>query len=250
MVAGMVLLLKSVALILSAVPAFSSTLGALATGATVSMLTVTPAEAGLRTPAASLAGAVITCLPSASRLVLTEYAPAAVAAALPTLTPSDRMLTVAPAGAAPMKVGVLTLVMLSPATPESLAAASFGVDGAASGVAPVPLSATMCGPPGALSLKVRLPLAVPVAVGVNVTLTLQDAAAATLAPQVLRLMANGPEMVTLASENGALPVLLSVADCGALVVVTAWPPKVRLVGLTLATGVGVVAVTLTVATTD
>src|SRR5919199_1807824 len=196
MVAGMVLLLKSVALILSAVPAFSSTLGALATGATVSMLTVTPAEAGLRTPAASLAGAVITCLPSASRLVLTEYAPAAVAAALPTLTPSDRMLTVVPAGAAPMKVGVLTLVRLSPATPESLAAASFGVDGAATGVAPVPLSATLCGPPG------------------------------------------------------ALPVLLSVADCGALVVLTAWPPKVRLVGLTLAAGVGVVAVMLTVVATD
>ena len=44
--------------------------------------------------------------------------------------------------------------------------------------------------------------------------------------------------VTVVTDNGALPVLVSVTDCGALVVPTAWPGKVRLVGFGLATGAG------------
>ena len=50
---------------------------------------------------------------------------------------------------------------------------------------PVPLRLTVCGLFAALSVKVRVPVAAPVAVGVNVTPTVQLAPAAMLAPQVL-----------------------------------------------------------------
>lgn len=52
-------------------------------------------------------------------------------------------------------------------------------------LAPVPLRATLCGEPVALSVMVRLPFRVPVAVGVKVTEIVQLAPAATLVPQVL-----------------------------------------------------------------
>ena len=45
---------------------------------------------------------------------------------------------------------------------------------------PVPVSATLCGLPLAESLMLMLPMRVPTAVGVNVTLMVQDDPAATL----------------------------------------------------------------------
>src|SRR6266852_1451084 len=50
---------------------------------------------------------------------------------------------------------------------------------------PVPVRLTVCGLPLASSLMVMLPVRVPVAVGVKVTLMLQLAPAATALPQVL-----------------------------------------------------------------
>ncbi len=52
------------------------------------------------------------------------------------------------------------------------------------GAIPVPLRLTLCGLPAALSVIETVPVRVPVAVGVNVTLIVQLAAAATDAPQV------------------------------------------------------------------
>lgn len=49
----------------------------------------------------------------------------------------------------------------------------------------LPLRLTVCGLPGALSVNVSVPFVVPVAVGENVTPTVQVAAAAMLVPQVL-----------------------------------------------------------------
>ena len=49
---------------------------------------------------------------------------------------------------------------------------------------PVPVSGTVCGDPLALSVMVKVPVRVPVAVGVKVTLMVQFAPAATVAPQV------------------------------------------------------------------
>src|SRR5437764_7268159 len=50
---------------------------------------------------------------------------------------------------------------------------------------PVPVRGTVCGLPGALSVKESVPLRAPLLVGVKVTLTTQLAPAATVAPQVL-----------------------------------------------------------------
>ena len=50
---------------------------------------------------------------------------------------------------------------------------------------PVPVSDTLCGLPEALSVMVTEALRLPLAVGSNVTLIVQFAPAATLAPHVL-----------------------------------------------------------------
>src|SRR5882762_9349479 len=69
----------------------------------------------------------------------------------------------------------------------SACAVKVRADGAAfSTVAPpVPVSDTVCGLPEALSVMLRVPGRVPLAVGVKVTLTVQLEFAATLAPQLL-----------------------------------------------------------------
>jgi hypothetical protein len=71
-------------------------------------------------------------------------------------------------------------------------------------VLPVPLRLTVCGLFPALSVKVNVPVAAPVAVGVNVTPTLQLAPAATLVPQVLLEIPNGPLVRML--ENVSKPL--------------------------------------------
>ena len=57
---------------------------------------------------------------------------------------------------------------------------------------PFPLRLTVCGLPGAESVKVSVPVAAPVTVGVKVTPTAQLAPAAMLVPQVLLAMPKGP----------------------------------------------------------
>jgi len=59
------------------------------------------------------------------------------------------------------------------------------VDTAMTGAVPVPVSETLCGLFEALSVIVSVPVREPLAVGVNVTLTVQLELAATLAPQLL-----------------------------------------------------------------
>ena len=58
-------------------------------------------------------------------------------------------------------------------------------DSAAAGAIPLPLRATVCGLPLALSVTDRVPLRVPVAVGVKLTLILQLAPLPKLALQLL-----------------------------------------------------------------
>lgn len=69
---------------------------------------------------------------------------------------------------------------------------------------PVPLRLTVCGPPVAESVKVNVPVAAPVAVGVNVTPTLQLAPAPTLVPQLLLAIPKGP--LTTMLENVSNPL--------------------------------------------
>jgi hypothetical protein len=113
------------------------------------------------------------------------------------------------------------------------------------GLMPVPSTPTDAGLPAASCAILTLALFVPVEVGVNVTLTVQVAPAASVAPQVVvranwlasvpvRVIALAPPPV---KTRSAVPVLLMVTDCAVLVTVVRWLPKLRLVGLTPMIGV-------------
>jgi hypothetical protein len=92
------------------------------------------------------------------------------------------------------------------------------------GAVPVPLKPTTWGLPLALSVSVRLPERLPVAVGVNVTLITQLLLAATgaLVLQVVPLaaMAKSPVTAMLVKVRDAVPVLVTVSGLAALVVPT------------------------------
>ena len=88
-----------------------------------------------------------------------------------------------------------------------------------------------------MSLMVMEPVLLPATVGVNVTLMVQFASAAKLAPQVLSC-AKSPVTTMLVIIKAAVPVLLNVTACGALVVPKAWLEKVRLMADKLTTGAG------------
>ena len=87
------------------------------------------------------------------------------------------------------------------------------------GAAPVPVRLMVCGLPAMLSVIVTAPVRMPVAVGVNVTLMVQLAPAATDVPQVLVCM-KSPLATMLVTLSAAVPVLFSVTVCTALVVLT------------------------------
>src|SRR5207237_3765909 len=89
----------------------------------------------------------------------------------------------------------------------------------AAGAVPVPVRLTDCGLPAALSVMVIAPVRVPVAVGVKVTLMAQLAPAATDVPQVL-VCTKSPLATMLVTLSAAVPVLVSVTVCTALVVLT------------------------------
>src|SRR5437879_11049277 len=80
------------------------------------------------------------------------------------------------------------------------------------GAAPVPVRLMVCGLPAMLSVIVTAPVRMPVAVGVNVTLMVQLAPAATDVPQVLVCM-KSPLATMLVTLSATFPVLFSVTDC-------------------------------------
>jgi hypothetical protein len=87
----------------------------------------------------------------------------------------------------------------------------------------VPVRLTVWGLPLALSLMLREALRVPAAVGVNVTLIVQLAPAATPLPQVFvckKSEGSVPLKPTLGALSAAFPVLLRVTFCAALEVPT------------------------------
>ena len=83
--------------------------------------------------------------------------------------------------------------------------------------APVPVRLTVWGLPVALSVTVIVPGWLPVVVGVNVTLMVQLAPIPTEAPQVL-VWAYGALATMLVMVRAAVPELVSVTDCAALLV--------------------------------
>jgi hypothetical protein len=112
------------------------------------------------------------------------------------------------------------------------------------GAEPVPVRLTDCGLPEALSVIVKLAERLPAAVGVNVTLIVQVAPAATLeVVQVLVWAKSGPlepVMATPVMVSAALPLFVTVIPWLVLVVPTSWPVKLRLgpESVTLGAGVG------------
>ena len=95
---------------------------------------------------------------------------------------------------------------------------------------PLPVNGTVCGLPPALSVIVSVPARAPSAVGANVTLMMQFAPAAKLAPQGLLEIAKSPEAAIEVIVNALAPVFVRVTVFAALVVVSICPPKARLVG--------------------
>ena len=89
-------------------------------------------------------------------------------------------------------------------------------------VNPIPESEILCGLPAALSLIVTVPVLGPTAVGVNFTLIVQLAPAATGGPQVPSpAKLKSPLTVKLLLKfRVALPVFARVTNCTALVVPT------------------------------
>jgi hypothetical protein len=88
---------------------------------------------------------------------------------------------------------------------------------------PVPVSEIICGLPLASSVIATLATRLPVAVGLNVTLIVQFAAAATLAPHVFvseKSLLFAPVIVMLVMFSVSLPLFVSVTFCLALAVVT------------------------------
>ena len=91
------------------------------------------------------------------------------------------------------------------------------------GAPPVPERVTVCGLSLVLSLKLSEALRLPVADGVNVTLTVQVPLGITVAPvQVSALLAKSlafvPPSVTVEMVRLAVPVLVTVSAWAALVV--------------------------------
>lgn len=101
---------------------------------------------------------------------------------------------------------------------------------------PVPVSATLCGLPGALSVIVTAPVRVPICVGVNVTLNLQLPPTGSVLPQVLVLMAKSPLAAMLLMFNVALPVFDIFTDLPAEVFPVFVAANVSDVGERLTTG--------------
>ena len=90
------------------------------------------------------------------------------------------------------------------------------VDKLAVGVPPTPDRLTVCGLPAALLRMVRLPVSVPAAVGVKVTLMAHAAPGATLGPQ----LSVSPKLVStvIPRRRFCVPVLVTVTVWAGLVV--------------------------------
>jgi hypothetical protein len=103
------------------------------------------------------------------------------------------------------------------------------------GAKPVPLSEVFCGLPAASSVALSVPVRVPPAVGVNVTLIVQFVPGARVAPQLF-VSAKSPLAVMLEMLSTAFPEFVNLTSCAGLVVPGARLPNVRPEGERAATG--------------
>jgi hypothetical protein len=123
-------------------------------------------------------------------------------------------------------------------------------------VTPVPLNATACGLPVALSAISNVAVRVPAACGVNSTLIVQLAPAASVPAAVhpppelgsgtLKSSASAPLVVNPAKFTAAVPVFVTITLDGALVVLIACAPNVKPLGVTVTVAAPPVAVPVSV----
>jgi len=130
-------------------------------GAVVSMVMLSALDATLVLPAASVALAVMLCVPSLRALTVMPGELYAAAVPLPTCVAPSKRVTVLPASAAPVKAGVVVLVMLSVLDePVSVAAVMSGAVGAAGAVVSIvaerPVDAALTFPATSVALAVMV----------------------------------------------------------------------------------------------
>ena len=106
------------------------------------------------------------------------------------------------------------------------------------GIAPWPVSSTVRGLPAELSVMVRVPLRVPVAIGVNVIWIAQVPPAGETVPQLF-CMEKSPLAVALETVSAALPKSTMVTGWGALAEPTSCAGKLRRAGDRAAAGASV-----------
>lgn len=97
----------------------------------------------------------------------------------------------------------------------------------------MPVSCEVCGEFAALSFTLSVPVRVPRAVGVKVTVMVQVVFAAKVAGEIghAEVSAKSPEIEMLLIVRGTVWLLLRVTVLEGLVVCWAQGPKLRLVGL-------------------
>jgi hypothetical protein len=98
--------------------------------------------------------------------------------------------------------------------------------------APVPLKATLAGTGTEAEATARVPVAVPLTVGVNITPAVQLAPAARLLVQVFCVRLKGAAVVSVSAVAAKLPVLVTVTVCAALEAPVIVDGKVNFEGLT------------------
>lgn len=147
-------------------------------------------------------------------------------------------------GSAPMIVILLIVIAVVPtffivivlsAVLPTVTEPKFRLVAESSAVVPIPLRGSFCGLPLALSVKVRVALRAPVAVGLNVTVIVQLADAARDAPQVVPVSGKSPASVPVTAMLviviAVVPTFFSVTIFAVLVTPTAKVPKLRLLGV-------------------
>jgi hypothetical protein len=105
------------------------------------------------------------------------------------------------------------------------------------GAVPVPVRATVCGLPVALSATESVALRAPAAWGENVTLIVQVVPGARLVPQLFVCKKSPlfiPVTIIDVTVSVVVPMLVRIAVCTALRVPTAWLAKRRLLGVSAA----------------
>jgi hypothetical protein len=169
-------------------------------------------------------------VPVAAGLKLTVIVQNPLAATLaPQVLVSEKAVALVPLRVIAEALSVSGAVPVLVSVTGSVAVVPSGVPGKVSvvgarltaGAVPVPLSATCCGDPAALSAMLSVAVSEPAAAGLKLTVILQLAFAATLVPQALlseNEAALVPVMViaVLASVSAAFPVLISVTVCVAV----------------------------------